>query len=174
MAYSLMMEVPRITLIVAVLWTSPLTVSSQTWTIGPGVTCQPTCQSIIPTYQCRQILTPITQDGVCLPVEDSRGCCAGCVTGSIDASSSVTTRHASAIDTIRGTMVFDTTEQALIDRILSTIGNIWNVANMDNILNLVPDICAWGQDFVTLFGDVKADVERVLRSVDDRGGVLGQ
>ncbi|CAH1781440.1 unnamed protein product, partial [Owenia fusiformis] len=156
----------------------PLTVSSQTWTTGPGVTCTPTCLYFFPTYQCLQILTPVTQNGVCPQVEDSRGCCAGCVTGLIDASSGIGNFLPSITGTITGATVFDTTEQGLIDQVLADLVGLEQFGNMENILNnvdnqIVPNICTWGQTFATKLWRIKVDIERVLALVDGRGGTFG-
>ncbi|CAH1781360.1 unnamed protein product, partial [Owenia fusiformis] len=124
---SLMMEVPRITLIVAVLWTSLLTVSSQMWTTGPGMRCGQMCSGftgLVLFMECLQIITPVTQNGVCLPSVDSRGCCSGCVTGLIDASSVIGFLVQSKTRHISEATVFDTTEQGLIDQVLADLEGI--------------------------------------------------
>ncbi|CAH1781431.1 unnamed protein product, partial [Owenia fusiformis] len=174
---SLMMEVPRITLIVAVIWTSPLTVSSQMWATSPGVTCNPTCPSFFPLYECRQIVSPITQNGVCLPDVDSRGCCSGCLTGLIDASTGIGNILTTVTGAINGITIFDTTEQGLIDQVLTDLVGIEQFGNMENILNnvdnqIVPNLCTWGQTFATKLWRIKDDIELVLGLIDGRGGTL--
>ncbi|CAH1782256.1 unnamed protein product [Owenia fusiformis] len=176
---TLIMEVSSITLIVAVLWTSPLTVSSQVWTIGPGVPCLHTCQTIFPLYQCRSISTPVTQNAVCSLVEDSRGCCAVCVTGLIDVSSNIQNTLPSVTGAITGITVFDTTEQGLINQVLADLVGIEQFGNMANILNneddlIGPNICTWGQTFATKLWRIKDNIERFLGLVDDRGGIVGE
>ncbi|CAH1781430.1 unnamed protein product, partial [Owenia fusiformis] len=182
-AASTMMEAQRITLIVAMVCVSPLTVSSQlTWVTAPGPICEATCTKFlsIPQWVCRGITNPFQQEGACLLLEDSQGCCAGCVRGAINASPAIADLLTFVTDTITRIIgIFNPFEQALINAVIADLVGLDFFGNMENILNnvdnqIVPTTCTWGQIFATRLWSIQDVCERILDSFDGRGGVFPQ
>ncbi|CAH1803313.1 unnamed protein product, partial [Owenia fusiformis] len=75
-------------------------------------------------------------------------------------------------------VVFDATEQGLIDQVIADLEGIEQFGNLENILNnvdnqIVPNLCTWAQTFATKLWSITDNIERVIALVDGRGGTFG-